>query len=140
MSKWIWIIPLAMFAALPARAQQQASLPDLRGTWKGESESIVAGSGNTHHHGTPQDAPRLTSVAFTFTVDKQDGRRFSGTFASARSTEQIIGVISRTGTLIYADTDGHGFGTLLAPDRIEMCYVQVTPGQVASCTEMKKQP
>jgi hypothetical protein len=138
MHKLCWIIALAVFAVLPAAAQ--TSFPDVRGTWKGESESIVAGTGNSHHPGSPQSPPRLTSVPFTLVIDKQDGRRFSGTFSSARSTEPIIGVISRTGTLFFIDTDGYTYGTLLGPDRLESCYLQIgQDARVASCTELTKQ-
>ena len=134
-----WIVALAVLAAVPAAAQ--TPFPDLRGTWKGESESIVADSGNSHHPGTPQSGPRLTSVPFTMTIDKQDGRRFSGTFASPRATESVIGVVSRSGTILMVDTDGYTVGTVLAPNRLEMCYLQIAPtGRVASCTEMTKQP
>jgi hypothetical protein len=72
---------------------------------------------------------------------RDDGRRFSGTFSSARSTESIIGVISRSGTILSVDSDGYTFGTVLAPDRLEFCYLQLAPkGRVASCTEFMKQP
>lgn len=133
------LVTLAALVASPALAQ--TNFPDLRGTWKGDSESMVAGSGNTHHAGSPQDPPRLTTLSFTLTIDKQDGRRFSGTFTSPRSTEPLVGVISRTGTIFVADTDGYTFATLLAPDRLEFCYLQSgTNNRVASCTELKKQP
>jgi hypothetical protein len=136
--RWCIVI-IAALVALPALAQ--TSFPDIRGTWKGESESIVTGNANPHHTGAPQPEPRLTSTAFTLTIDKQDGRRFSGTFSSARSTETIIGVISHTGTLFYVDTDGYAYGTLLGPDKLESCYLQVgSDGRVASCTVLTKQP
>jgi hypothetical protein len=136
--RWCIVI-IAALVALPALAQ--TSFPDIRGTWKGESESIVTGNANPHHAGAPQPEPRLTSTAFTLTIDKQDGRRFSGTFSSARSTETIIGVISHTGTLFYVDTDGYAYGTLLGPDKLESCYLQVgSDGRVASCTVLTKQP
>jgi hypothetical protein len=138
MHKSGWVVAVAMCVALPAAAQ--TSFPDIRGTWKGDSESIVARTGNTHHPGSPQSAPRLTSVPFTLVIDKQDGRRFSGAFSSARSTESIIGVISRTGTLFFVDTDGYAYATLLGPDRLESCYLQIgQDARVASCTEMTKQ-
>ena len=127
----------ALVAAMPAMAQ--SPLTDLRGVWKGDSESIVSGSGNTHHPKSSQSS-RLTSVAFTLTIDKQDGRRFSGKFASARSTEPIVGVIARNGALYIADTDGYTFGTVLASDKLKLCYLQIKPdAQIASCTEMTKQ-
>ena len=132
------ILMLATLAAMPALAQ--SPFADLRGIWKGESESIASGSGNTHHSKSSQ-SPRLTSVSFTLKIDKQDGRRFSGTFSSARSIEPIIGVISRNGTLYVVDTDGYTFGTVLAPNQLELCYLQLkSDARIASCTEMTKQP
>jgi len=44
MSKLVWIVVLATLTAAPAAAQQGA-IPDLRGTWKGQSESIILGTG-----------------------------------------------------------------------------------------------
>jgi hypothetical protein len=133
-----WLVTLSVFTASPSVAQ--TTVPDLRGTWKGDSESIVADVGNSHHAGPTQSGPRLSSVSFTLTIGSQDGRRFSGSFASAQSTESIIGVISRSGTVLSVDTDGYALGTLLAPDRLELCYLQLAPnGRVASCTELQKQ-
>jgi hypothetical protein len=110
-----WIATLAMLAAIPAAAQ--TSFPDLHGTWRGDSESIISDSGNPHHPGPSQSEPRLTSVPFTLTIDKQDGRRFSGTFSSPRDAESVIGVITRASNLLFVDTDGYASGTLLGPDR-----------------------
>jgi hypothetical protein len=139
MRKWSRIITLATFLATPALAQ--STIPDLRGTWKGDSESIIAGTGNKHHTGAAQDAPEQRSMSFTLVIDKQDGRRVSGTFSSARTSQSLIGVLSRTGTLLMVDKEGYTFGTLLAPDRLELCYLQAaSDGRVASCTELKKQP
>jgi hypothetical protein len=140
MSKLGWIVVFATLTAAPAAAQQGA-IPDLRGTWKGESESIILGAGNPHHAAQPSTEPRLNSVAFTMTVDKQDGRRFSGTFSSARGKDPIIAVVSRTGAIYMVDDDGYTIGTMLAPNRIELCYMKQSPAaRVASCTEMTKQP
>ena len=88
MSKYAWIIVL--LALRGARGRRHDAVPDLRGTWKGESQSIVLG-GTPHHPEQKTDQPRLTSVAFTLVIDKQDGRRFSGTFSSARHSETVIG-------------------------------------------------
>jgi hypothetical protein len=139
MSKLAWIVTLAALLTVPAAAQ--TAIPDVRGTWKGESESIVLGAGNPHHTPGQPNAPQLRSVQFTLTVDKQDGRRFSGTFASPRSTEQVVAVISRSGTIFLADDEGYTHGTLLAPNRMELCYLHVsTASRIASCAELTKQP
>jgi hypothetical protein len=60
---------------------------------------------------------------------------------SARSNDQVVAVISRNGTILMADDDGYTVGTILAPNRIELCYMHSSPtSQVASCTELTKQP
>ena len=112
------LFTIVLVASMTGAATAQSAVPDLRGTWKGESETVILGGGNPHHPaGRPE--PRYASVPFTMTIDKQDGRRFSGTFSSARSTETIIGVVSRSGTIHMVDDDGHNTGTLLAPNRME---------------------
>jgi hypothetical protein len=136
MSKLAWIVALAVLC-VPATAQ---TVPDLRGTWKGDSESIVLGGGG-HHPGTQRTEPRLSSVPFTLVIDKQDGRRFSGTFSSPRHSETVIAVISRSGTIFMADDDGYTAGTMLAPNRMELCYLHLSPAaRMASCAELTKQP
>jgi hypothetical protein len=141
MARRACIFSLAAFAALSAiPAASQTPVPDLRGTWKGESESLVVGGGNPHHPQARASEPELRSVPFTLTVDKQDGRRFSGTFSSSRSSEKVIAVISRNGTIFMADDEGYTHGSLLAPNRMELCYLHVSSAaRVASCAELTKQ-
>ena len=135
MSKLAWIVTFAVFSVTPAAAE--SAIPNLLGTWKGESESIVMGPGNAHHSAAPAPGPRLNSIAFTMTIDKQDGRRFSGAFTSARGNDTIIAVISRNGSIYMVDDDGYTIGTILAPNRMELCYMRQSPeARVASCTEM----
>jgi len=139
MPKLAWIILLAALATVHATAE--TAIPDLRGTWTGESESVVLGRGNPHHGGKRSAEPRLSSVKFTMTIDKQDGRRFSGKFSSARGSEKVIAVVSRSGAIYLVDDDGYSFGTMLAPDRMELCYMLQSPAtRLASCTELTKQP
>src|SRR5438128_319014 len=142
MSKLVWIVTLAALATLTAApAVAETAIPDLRGTWKGESETIVLGGGNPHHGPTQPAEPQLRSVAFALTIDKQDGRRFSGTFSSARASRTVIAVVSRTGTIHMVDEDGYGAGTMLAPNRMELCYHHLSSAsRIASCTELTKQP
>jgi hypothetical protein len=138
MPKLACVIMLTAFAATSASAQ--TAVPDLRGTWKGQSESIVLGHGNSHHEAPVIDKPRLSSIPFTMTIDMQDGRRFSGTFASAKATDPIIAVISQTGVIHMVDEDGWTSGTMLAPNRMELCYMaRSATDRVASCTVMIKQ-
>ena len=107
-----------------------------------DSESVITGIGNAHHAGTPQSSePHVSSVTFTLKIEHQDGRRFWGVVSSERSTDSLIGVISRNGSIYYDDAKGYGTATLLSPERLEMCYLQIaSTGRVASCTEMTKEP
>jgi len=139
MSKLAWIAVLATLAAAPAAAE--SAISDLRGTWKGESESIILGTGNPHHAAPPSAEPRLNSVPFTATIDKQDGRRFSGTFSSPRGNDKFVAVISRNNTILVVDDDGYTVGTILAPNRMEWCYMHLSQAtRMVSCTELTKQP
>jgi hypothetical protein len=139
MSKLAWIVVVSALTASVVPVGAETAIPDMRGIWKGDSESLVLGGGNDHHQGTQLGEPQLRSVPFTLTVDKQDGRRFSGTFSSPRSSEKILAVISRNGTILMVDSEGYSFGTMLAPNRMELCYMHVsTAARIASCTELTK--
>ena len=131
----------ALFAFYAAAAAAQTSMPDLKGTWKGDSESVVWGGGNPHHSkATPPEA-QFRTVPFTLVVDKQEGRRFSGTWSSSRGNEKVVAVVSRNGQILMADDDGYTSGSILAPNRIELCYLRMgKDARVASCTELTKQP
>jgi hypothetical protein len=129
----------ALFAATPAAAQ---SAPDLRGTWKGESEAIIWGKASKHQPPADStDQARLLSVPLTLTIAKQDGRRFSATLSSPRASELLVGIISRTGTIFMADDDGTNYATLLGPDKIEICHLlSDTETRHAACAELTRQP
>ena len=143
MRKLAWIMTLAALATTPAALSApvatDTAIPEMRGTWKGDSQSIVLGGG-PHHPDTKSGEPRFTSVPFTLVIDKQDGRRFSGTFSSTQHSETVIAVVSRAGTIFMADDDGYNAGTMLASDRMEICYLHSSATKrIASCTELTKQ-
>jgi len=53
----------------------------------------------------------------------------------------MIAVLSRAGTIDKVDDDAYAWGTLLAANRMELCYLhQAPPTRIASCTELMKQP
>src|SRR5215207_5554057 len=130
MSKLAIIVTLTGLIAANA-ALAQTAVPDLRGTWKGESQTIILGPGNPHHAAPPATAPRLSSVAFTLTIDKQDGRRFSGTFSSSSGNETVIAVISQSETIYMVDDDGY--------IRCDESRFPSFPSRIASCTRFHKQ-
>jgi hypothetical protein len=140
MPKLAWVVMFSGLSVATA-ADAQTGVPDLRGTWKGNSETIILGAGNLHHAAPALAEVRLNSVAFTLTVDKQEGRRFSGTFSSSRGNEQVIAIVSRSGAIYMVDDDGYNIGAMLAPNRMELCFMALsTASRIASCTELTKQP
>jgi len=133
-------ISFASLLWLASPAAAQTAIPDLRGTWKGDSESVVLGGAYAHHPAAQPNEPRFTSTPFTLVVRQQNGRRFFGTFSSPNSSEPLIAVIARNGTILAVDDDGYAHGSILAPNRIEMCYQHVSSAvRVASCVELTKQ-
>lgn len=107
---------------------------DLKGTWKGTSQTIVDGS-SAHHPaaGAPgvrgAGKYRLSEQPFTLTVEGQDGRRFWGTIASPAHSERVIGSLSVDGKQVYlVDHKGYIDGTVVNADRLDIYYRQVLPG------------
>ena len=133
-------IAIVLFAAIAAPAVA-ADFADIRGTWKGNTESIVMGAGNVHHAPAQPSEPEFRSVPVTMTIDKQDGRRFAGTFASPRGVTKIVGVLAHGGAVYITDDIGYSHGTIVTPGRIELCYQYASAAsRIASCTELTKQP
>src|SRR5258708_6093640 len=96
----------------------------------------VLAAGNRHHAAPGQAEPRLNSVEFTM-----NGRRFSGTFSSPRGNDKFVAAISRNNTIFVVDDDGYTVGTMLAPNRMEWCYMPLSQAtRLVSCTELTKQP
>jgi len=132
---------LAFLTVAAATAAAQDAVPDLRGTWSGKGKSIVFGS-NPHHPGgqTPADAPRVREIEATYTVEGQDGHLVWGRSAStaADTKEPFAWAIANDNNTIFgADMDGYFHIQLLAPDRMEKCYVHngtsPTHSIVATC-------
>src|SRR5262249_16735141 len=106
--------------AAPAFAQ---TAPDLKGTWSGQWKTAIHGV-NPHHPGTATDAPPVREITFTLEVEGQDGRLLWGkSWSTPERKEPFAAALSADGkSIIGADTDGSLTGTVMAPDRLEMCY------------------
>ena len=135
---------ILLAAVLVSPAGAQDAVPDLKGTWSGVARSVVVGSGY-HHPGTETDKepPRIREVRFTYTVRGQDDRLVWGTTSSPAYQEPFAWAISRDNRTIYgADTDGQYRLTVLAPDRMELCYTHAalspTKSIVASCFTIER--
>jgi hypothetical protein len=123
--------------AAPALAKEpkekkEKSIPDVTGVWKGTSDAVAMGG--KLGHTDPSTSPKFLHMAWTLTIDKQEGRAFFGTRASARGTETVVGVINGA-TLSMADDDGVFLGKLTSKNRLVLKYMEAgKESKVASVT------
>lgn len=117
-----------LMLSLSIAAFAQSEIPDLKGVWIGKGVWV-------QHQKDPEPDPDLHGIAksgsqeteFTFTIDQQDGFRFTGTKSSAKRTETIVGVIGFDNKSAYVvDNNGTAFWRIASPDKIESIYVHST--------------
>src|SRR5262245_59535372 len=131
-------------SALASSALAQTT-PDLKGTSSGQFRTVIYGN-NPHHPGqqTVDNAPRIREITFTFDIEGQDGRLLWGkSWSAPERKEPFAATITPDGrTIIGADTDGSLTVTIVAPDRLEMCYSHsaLSPSKsiVASCGALQR--
>lgn len=131
---------LVVFAfSFPAIAQEW---PDLLGTWKGTSRSVVSGVGG-HFGGEHDDKPRFAEVELTIEWTEQNEGRYIGTLTSGSHTEGKLGVVSADGTsLVTVDHDGQSVGRIIDGNSFELCYAQTSHSDeqmVVSCVIFNRQ-
>ncbi len=140
------VFALALIGAAATAARAQDAIPDLKGTWTGKGKSIVFGN-HPHHPGTQTvtDPPRVRDIEATHTVEGQDGRLAWGHSSSAvADTKEPFAwaIASDNKSIVGADMDGYFRITLIAPDRMEKCYVHngtsPTRSIVATCYMMDR--
>jgi hypothetical protein len=132
-------ITLLMFLGLsPFAAQAAKTAPDVLGNWVGLSNSAVIGAGQHHPDGSDGEI-RFRRVEFTLTIDRQEGRNFSGMFLTASHKEPVVGAFAgdfKTG--VMADLDGQMSFRLVGKNRMDMCYTHTgvnNTSRVAACNE-----
>ncbi len=108
--------------------------PDITGTWNGPTAGYEPGAGYTNYGNSPM----------SMVVSSQQGRIFAGTFVftGTNGTESIAfsGVIGRDGrTLtIPQKSGGYSFGEIIAPDQIELIYVEDGTHYTSSIDTLRK--
>ena len=118
---------VAIGLAIPVLGITGDNVPDLKGTWKGQSYGIKYGKGDVKAH--RPDAPgKLTVMDITLKIDSQEGRIFSGMKISAKGQEKILGVIRADNKSIgMTDEDSYHLGEILAPDKMEIVWMEAQP-------------
>ncbi len=140
------VLVLTLVGAAGAQEPVRDAVPDLKGVWTGTARAVVYGAGH-HHPGkeTDRDPARISEVPFTYTVEGQDGRLAWGTTRSPSFEEPFAWAISRDNRTVHgADSDGQVAITILAEDRMELCYTQMALGPtksiVATCLDIARKP
>lgn len=123
-------------AAAPALAREkkemrEKAVHDVTGVWKGTSDTVAMGKLG---HTEATSAPKFLHLEWTLTIDKQEGRTFSGTKASAKGKETVVGVVDG-GKIFLADDDGVYTGKLTSKNRMIITYTESgKDSKVASIT------
>lgn len=118
----LFALAAVLGAVLPATAM--AEPPVLKGFWEGTSESVNA-----------KNLFKETDIKVG--ILDQKGNRFWGTTSHGGETEKMVGVIRGDGkTFYWVDVEDSGFvhGTVLAPNKLETCYLESGEHAVAGCS------
>ena len=131
---------LASFAVTTAFAQQ---VPNLIGTWVGETNDALIGAGR-HYPGGKAGEIRFVKEKVTYKFDRQEKRSFSGIVTIAGVNIPIVGSIA--GDLMsgaMADKDGVYSFKMMDANKITLCFASasVNPankasGPVADCHDV----
>ena len=131
---------LTSFAVTTAFAQQ---VPNLIGTWIGESNDALIGAGR-HYPGGKAGEIRFVKEKVTYKFDRQEKRSFSGIVTIAGINIPIVG--SLAGDLMsgaMADKDGVYSFKMMDANKITLCFASasVNPankasGPVADCHDV----
>ena len=115
---WLAMAVLVSWAGCALAAD---AVPDLTGTWQGTAQAVAFGRLT---HANPTTKPTFISVKLTLRVQQQQGRVFYGIKQSNRASEQLVGVVGPDKTVSLADEDGYQVGTLLAPNKLQLVYLE----------------
>lgn len=131
---------LASFAVTTAFAQQ---VPNLIGTWVGETNDALIGAGR-HYPGGKAGEIRFVKEKVTYKFDRQEKRSFSGIVTIAGINIPIVGSIA--GDLMsgaMADKDGVYSFKMMDANKITLCFATTTvnsankaSGPVADCHDV----
>jgi hypothetical protein len=120
---------------LPALAQE-ASPPDLVGTWTGSFQAVLVGA--TPYRASEGTGAQFadTEIAYTVEITEQTDTRLAGTISSGDRTETLIGALMppdfTSGTLV--DDDGSYSFSVRDAATIDVCYAHNLPeSRVVAC-------
>lgn len=116
------------------------TVPDLKGTWSGITNTTVIGAGQHHPGNEPTQTVRFRNVEIQYIINQQKGTNFSGKTVSPAFEEMLAGVVSYDGKSgLMADEDGSYTFKLLGKNKMEVCYTHAKPSSiVTACTLVER--
>ena len=118
------------------------AVPDLTGKWTGTfTGGVRYGGGQLGPADQKANFVHPGDRAYTLTIDKQDGRGFTGSWSSVLGSEDMQGVIRLDNkTLLIVDTDSSETATLLSATEMEFCnHTVTTSDRFSFCFLLKKE-
>lgn len=134
----------AMLMMLPAGSASAAGIPDLVGTWVISDQAFTAarvGSGSPYFDASPEPKFGTPDQAFTFRIDRQEGRAFSGeAIASGDYKEALVGVVRFDDASLLISVDSGTVHGRFIGEKLELCWTDALPKwNAVSCTLLEKQ-
>lgn len=129
-----------LIAAALASGAAAASMPDLKGVWKGSATAVHIGATPYRKSDGKIDLSE-DLVEFTYTIDQQKGQLFAGKMAGPGQSETLIGSLAPDGKSgVMLDDDGQYAFTLAGPDQIDTCYSHAKKdSKVIACWTLTRQ-
>lgn len=128
----------ALLVAMPAHAT------DMVGKWVGVASVAVIGP-NPHHNTTEVNEIRFANTEFTFIIDKQEGRNFSGyRFSKNGFKDNFVGTFrANMKSGVISDSDGTRAFDMVNDNLMDSCYTHTVAANgkstVAECNELRRQ-
>lgn len=133
----------ALLSSLVFSSAMAQQVPNVIGTWVGETNDAVIGAG-THYPGGKEGEIRFLKEKVSYKFDRQENRTFSGMLTIQGRNIPIVG--SFAGDLMsgaMADKDGIYSFKLMDANKISLCFAtaSVNPankasGPVADCHDV----
>jgi hypothetical protein len=132
---------LLAFLPFPALAQE-ASPPDLVGTWTGPFRAMLVGA--TPYRANESAGPQFadTEIVYTVEITEQKDSRLAGTISAGGHSETLIGALMppdfASGTLV--DDDGSYRLSVRDAATIDFCYEHNLPdSRAVACGTLTRQ-
>lgn len=108
--------------------EQETSVPNLIGVWKGTNRTISSAKG-------------FKEWEKIITITEQKDSRFKGSFKYSEGVKNFYGIIHPDGetfTWVSEDSNGFNLGRILDDDIISACYVETGADMTTGCAELTR--